>query len=330
MDIVNVLDVHNLVDSGEFDKLQEAYNKLYKDFVKCDKRSKGLEAKLEESNKLVEKYKKFAGKSLEKLNEIEHVKEELGLNLEKTNKLVDEIKTENQSLKVKVKGLEEDLVKSKDKLEKFSSAKLVLEPEFESVPIEPKDHKVHVPPLKRNHKENVNFAKLDKGKKYDVGTEVSKPVSKPPHKFQNKFDFVPTCHHCGVVGHIRPNCSLLRQEPKHVAKSPSKNTNLPKFVHVCDFCGVSGHIRPNCHKLKFEHSMFQSRTRYHIPLVTSREKLFGELLKNLRLLACDRKFQDFCLSQKNFVEPLIHFFFHGFSPTKPKTRAVWVRKDCLK
>jgi len=326
MDIVNFLDMHNLVDSVEFGKLQEAYKKLYEDFVKCDKRSKRLEAKLEESNKLVEKYKKIVGKSLEKLNEIEHVKEDLGVNLEKTNKLVDEIKTENQSLKVKVKGLEEDLVESKDKLEKFSSAMPVLEPEFESAPIELKDDKVHVPPLKRNHKENVNFARLDKGKKYDVGAEVSKLVSKHPHK----FDFVPTCHHCGVVGHIRPNCSLLRQEPKHVAKSPSRNTNIPKFVHVCDFCGVSGHIRPNCHKLKFKHSMFQSRTRYHIPPITSREKLFGELLKNLRLLACDRKFQDFCLSQKNFVEPQIHSFFHGFSPTKPKTRAVWVRKDFLK
>ena len=42
----------------------------------------------------------------------------LGVNLEQTSKLVDEIKIENQSLKVKVKGLEEDLVESKAKLAK--------------------------------------------------------------------------------------------------------------------------------------------------------------------------------------------------------------------
>ena len=49
-------------------------------------------------------------KSLNKLNEIEHVKEDLEVNFEETNKLVDEIKIENKFLKVKVKGLEEDLV----------------------------------------------------------------------------------------------------------------------------------------------------------------------------------------------------------------------------
>ena len=35
--------------------------------------------------------------------------------------------------------------------------------------------------------------------------------------------FVPTYHVCGVVGHIRPNCSLLRQKPKHVTRSVSRN-----------------------------------------------------------------------------------------------------------
>ena len=47
-------------------------------------------------------------------------------------------------------------------------------------------------------------------------------------------------------------------------------------------------------------------------------------------MACERKLQDFGLSQKNGVIPQIHFVSHGFSPTKPKTCAVWVRKDLLR
>ena len=84
-------------------------------------------------------------------------------------------------------------------------------------------------------------------------------MSKPPVREQKKSVFVPTCHLCSVVGHIRSNCSLLRQKPKSESRFAIRNTDVPKFVPVCHFCGVHGHIRPNCHKLKFKYSVFQSR-----------------------------------------------------------------------
>ena len=84
-------------------------------------------------------------------------------------------------------------------------------------------------------------------------------MSKPYVIMHKKFVFAPTYHLCGVFGHIRPNCSLLRQKPKFKTRSIVRNTDVPKFVHVCHFCGIFGHIRPNCHKLKFKHSVFQSR-----------------------------------------------------------------------
>ena len=46
--------------------------------------------------------------------------------------------------------------------------------------------------------------------------------------------------------------------------------------------------------------------------------------------ACERNLQDFNLSQKIGVIPQIHSASHGFSPTKPKTHAIWVRKDSLR
>ena len=45
--------------------------------------------------------------------------------------------------------------------------------------------------------------------------------------------------------------------------------------------------------------------------------------------AFEKNLQDFSLSQKIGVIPQIHSTSHGFSPTKPKTRAIWVRKDSL-
>ena len=109
-----------------------------------------------------------------------------------------------------------------------------------------------------------------------------------------------------------------------------RNTDVPKFVPVCHFCGIYGHIRPNCHKLKFKHSVFQSRICDDISTAISPYKLFHFLLKNLSLLACERSMQDFSLSQKIGVISQIHSASHGFSPTKPKTCARWVRKDSLR
>ena len=106
-----------------------------------------------------------------------------------------------------------------------------------------------------------------------------------------------------------------------------RNTDVPKFVLVCHFCGVSGHIRSNCHKLKFKHHVFQSRICDDISPTISPNKLFHMLFKNLSLLACERNLQDFSLSHKIDIIPQIHSASHGLSPTKPKTRARWVRKD---
>ena len=141
---------------------------------------------------------------------------------------------------------------------------------------------------------------------------------------------MPTCHLCGVDGHIRPNCSLLRQKSKSETRFVVRNTDVPKFVPVCHCCGVSGHIRPNCYKLKFKHSVFQSRICDDISPTISPNKLFHMFLKNLSLLACERNLQDFSLSQKISIIPQIHSASHGFSPTKPKTCAIWVRKDSLR
>ena len=179
--------------------------------------------------------------------------------------------------------MEQELVESKAKIENLTSTKPAVDNRSVFVFLKPKTEKVYISPFKRNNKEKAYFARLDKGKSSDVDAEISKSMSKPTVREHNKSIFVPTCHLCGVVGHIRPNCSLLRQEPKLVTENPTRNTDVPKFVAVCHFCGVRGHIHPDCYKLKFKHSVFQSRICDDISPAINPYKLFHILLKNLRL-----------------------------------------------
>ena len=202
---------------------------------------------------------KIAKKFKEELKLANLEKEELIVRLNESNKKNEFLRNQISSQDEKMKSLEQELVKSKAKIENLTSTKPVVDNRNVSVSLKPKTEKVYIPPFKRNNKENAYFARLDNGKSSDIDAEVSKPMSKPTVREHNKSVFVPTCHLCGVVGHIRPNCSLLRQEPKLVTGNPTRNTDVPKFVPVCHFCGVFGHIRPNCYKLKFKHLVFQSR-----------------------------------------------------------------------
>ena len=148
-----------------------------------------LIAKLNESNKLVEKYKKCAKNSFEKLKEFECLNMDLDAKLVLSNKLVDDRKCENESLKMHAKCLIAEPISKKD--ENICCNHVVV-PDF--VPIvysTSKDKPVYIPPHKRNQKVERKAIK-----------------SKPPFRSQPKaldgYKFVPTCHHCGVIGHIRP------------------------------------------------------------------------------------------------------------------------------
>ena len=158
-------------------------------------------------------------------------------------------------------SLEQKLAECEAKLENLSNTKFAIDNRsiFVSVPLKLKVDKIYIPPFKRNHKEKAYFARLDKGKSFYVDAEIFKLMSKPTTKLQKKYVFVSTCHLCGIVGHIRPNCSLLRQKPKSETRSIVRNIDISKFVLVCHFCGCLVIFVLTVIKLKFNHSVFQSR-----------------------------------------------------------------------
>ena len=102
-------------------------------------------------------------------------------------------------------------------------------------------------------------------------------------------------------------------------KSKTVLANSKSFVrpHTCHHCGVSGHIHPNCFKLyPYKQLSKQSQVSSQGPT-----PLFGELLKALSFLT---QFQENLNSSMSFSR---HTRTHAFSSSRPKTRAVWVRKE---
>ena len=102
-----------------------------------------------------------------------------------SNKLVDDLKSENESLKMHTKCLIAKLVDKND--ENICCNHVVV---LDFVPIvcsTSKDKSVYI----LSHKKN---------QKVDRKTFKPKPLSRSHRRELNGSKFVPTCHHCGMIG----------------------------------------------------------------------------------------------------------------------------------
>ena len=84
-----------VVDIPNIKLFKKKVKKFHKDLSKLFYEKDILIAKLNESNKLVEKYKKLSENSLEKLREFEWLNMDLDAKLVLSNKLIDDRKCEN-------------------------------------------------------------------------------------------------------------------------------------------------------------------------------------------------------------------------------------------
>ena len=223
-----------VVDISNVKLLKKKAKKFHENFSKFIFENDDLIAKLNESNKLVEKYKKLDEHSLEKLNEFECLNMDLDAKHVLSNKLVDDLKCENESLKIHAKCLIAEPTAKKE--ENLCCNHVMLFDFVLSVSCTSKDKSVYIPSHKRNQK-------------------VERKALKPKPSFRSHprdlsgSKFVPTCHHCGVINQIRPQCSMLKKKQNLVARSLPKKPNRPKPI-VCHHCGVFGHLRPYCSKFQ--------------------------------------------------------------------------------
>ena len=178
-----------IVDIQNVKLLKKKAKKFHENFNKFICENDDLITKLNESNKLVQKYKKLAENSLEKLKEFECLNMDLDAKLVLSNKLVDKLKCENESLKMHVKCLIAKLIAKKD--ESICCNHVVVSDFVTIVSSTSKDKSMYIPTHKRNQK---------------VERKALKP--KPLFRFHPRelsgSKFVPTCHYCSVIGRVRP------------------------------------------------------------------------------------------------------------------------------
>ena len=139
-----------VVDIPNIKLFKKKVKKFHKDLSKLFYEKDILIAKLNESNKLVEKYKKLSENSLEKLREFEWLNMDLDAKLVLSYKLIDELKCENESLKMHVKCLIAEPITKKDE-NICCNHVLVLDFVLIVCSIS-KDKSVYIPPHKRNQK----------------------------------------------------------------------------------------------------------------------------------------------------------------------------------
>ena len=122
METLDSFDLHDLV-SNDDNNIQDAYSKLYNFCMKS----------LECSTKLKANFKK-----------VKLERDELIAKLDEANNLNEKFKNQISSQVDKIKSLEEQLVESKTKVEKLTSATFVVEPNT-------KEKNFYIPPFKMNN-----------------------------------------------------------------------------------------------------------------------------------------------------------------------------------
>ena len=186
-----------VVDIPNIKLSEKKANKFHKNLSKLVCKKDDSIAKLNESNKLVEKYKKLTKNSLENMKEFECLNMDLDAKFVLSNKLVDELKCENESLKMHVKCLiAEPIAKNEENI----CCNHIVVPDFMPIVCSTSKEKlVYIPPHKRNQKVERKALK-------------SKPLFRSHPRELSGSKFVPTCHHYDVIGHIRSQCSMLKRE----------------------------------------------------------------------------------------------------------------------
>ena len=95
----------------------------------------------------------------------------------------------------------------------------------------------------------VHSSTQKKSKSGEKGSLKPKPMFRSHPRELSGSKSVPICHHYGVIGHIRPQCFMLKKEQNHGARSLPKKPSGPKHT-VCHHCGAIGHLRPHCSKFQ--------------------------------------------------------------------------------
>jgi hypothetical protein len=199
-----------------------------------------------ELSKVFDKLSKNSKNSNKELRKVKQEKESLIVQLSESHVLIDSLKSENTMLFDIIDTLESNLKESADLLKKFSSDNLKSMFYIHSDISNKPDLIVNDLSASTSHASDselgsivikpmiVDTACLDISKNSCLNNCV-KPKSKDTGT-QAHGKFVPTCHNCGKIGHIRPHCFLFKTHRSWIKydalrKDKVEESSSSKYVH---------------------------------------------------------------------------------------------------
>ncbi|XP_022866694.1 uncharacterized protein LOC111386456 [Olea europaea var. sylvestris] len=231
----------DVIDSGEdsedesvSDKdIQEAYDKMYRESLKILSKNKTLNATIHNLQSEKAKVESYVSESSTVLSELKSKNEtlesqvkNLTSELERSSRKTSELNAMNETLQIQVVNLMSDLEQSKSQLLAFSSSSSKL------------DNMLGIGKPAGN-KGGLGY----KGKRIDtVSTSKTTfvPASDQPKYASNSIPNVE-----GFLGQRSTRQHRTRRSRNR--RQQSHNTS-PRFVPTCFHCGKLGHIRPRCHQ----------------------------------------------------------------------------------
>ena len=168
---------------------------------------------------------------------------------------------------------------------------------------------VYIPPQKRNQIVERKALK-------------PKPLFRSHPRELSGSKFVPTCHLCGVIGHIKPQCPKLKREQTHVARSLLKRPSGHKHI-VCHHCDTFRHLRPHCSKFqalkrikrKEKLELLGSCAKKDKPDLSDNSMLLKKVFNTLNFLSM-------CISGSHSSNPCLT----SHETLIPKNCSIWMRK----
>ncbi|XP_022883408.1 uncharacterized protein LOC111400215 [Olea europaea var. sylvestris] len=193
-------------DSEDETNIHETYQLLFKESLKIRKVNKAL---------------------FKKVDELEREKEKITYDLQVSSKNLSELKCVNEKLEDRVKTLTCELEKSNAQLQSFVSGTKKLDDLLgmnkpagnrQGLGFEKSDSNVSslskITFVLASNRSNVSTNPESKDKNFNKlkatrAHKISTPNFHNQHSRTSEPRFIPTCHHCGALGHTRPRCRKL-------------------------------------------------------------------------------------------------------------------------
>jgi hypothetical protein len=237
--------------------------------------------------------------SPKELKKVKQEKESLIIQLSESHALIESLKSENTMLFNIINTLENKLKESEDLLKKISNdnlkSMLCIHSDVSNKP----DLTVDDLSTSTSHTfdSELDIKHVIEDKACLNNSCLINHVMPKSKESGTQGKFFPTCHNCGKICHIRPNCYLLKSDRPLIKqdaprKSEVKDSSSSKYVHphrrhikckrnvicknanhnyaenvkkhsnkrslpTCHHCGITGYIQPKCPQLQAQKSKVQ-------------------------------------------------------------------------